>query len=122
MSGAGAGVTFGKGGPLEAVALGENQDGSQPSATSAARATFFGPSAPRNTGISARNGWMVDLTVLPSPLPPEEGSVYWRPTFADLRRRDISAVRSEPNTRQNNTCHEGSAMVSKALSPQSRLS
>jgi hypothetical protein len=34
----------------------------------------------------------------------------------------ISTARSAPKTRQNDTRNKGSAMVSKVLSPQSRLS
>ena len=44
--------------------------GNQPSAISAARATFLGPSAPRMIGTSARSGWTIGLSALPSPVPP----------------------------------------------------
>ena len=44
--------------------------GNQPSAISAARAMFFGPSAPRMIGMSARSGWTIGFRGLPSPVPP----------------------------------------------------
>ena len=52
------------------TASGEKKMGNQPSAISAARATFFGPSAPRMIGMSARSGWTMDLSGLPRPVPP----------------------------------------------------
>ena len=55
------------------MALGEKKMGNQPSAISAARATFFGPSAPRMIGMSARNGCTIGLSGLPSPVPPGIG-------------------------------------------------
>ncbi len=52
------------------MARGEKKMGNHPSAISAARATFFGPSAPRMIGMSARSGWTMGLSGLPSPVPP----------------------------------------------------
>ena len=43
---------------------------SQPSQSSAARAMFFGPSAPRKTGMSSRRGWIEAFSGLPKPVPP----------------------------------------------------
>ena len=40
------------------------------SMTLADRATFFGPSAPRMIGMSFRIGCTIDLSGLPSPVPP----------------------------------------------------
>ena len=54
----------------EDMPLGEKKMGNQPSAISAARATFFGPSAPRMIGMSFRRGCTIDLSGLPSPVPP----------------------------------------------------
>ena len=52
------------------TALGEKKMGNHPSAISAARATFFGPSAPRMMGISGRSGCTMGFSGLPSPVPP----------------------------------------------------
>ena len=54
----------------EDIARGEKKMGNQPSAISAARATFLGPSAPRMIGMSARSGCTIGLSGLPSPVPP----------------------------------------------------
>ena len=54
----------------EDMARGEKKMGNQPSAISAARAMFFGPSAPKMIGMSARSGCTIDLSGLPSPVPP----------------------------------------------------
>jgi hypothetical protein len=56
------------------IALGEKKMGNQPSAISAARATFFGPSAPRMIGTSARSGCTIGLSGFPRPVPPGNGS------------------------------------------------
>ena len=47
--------------------------GSQPSAISAAMATFFGPSAPSMIGMSSRSGFTIDFNGLPRPVPPWNG-------------------------------------------------
>ncbi len=52
---------------------GEKKIGNQPSAISAASATFFGPSAPSTIGMSLRRGWTMALSGLPSPVPPGYG-------------------------------------------------
>ncbi len=52
------------------TALGEKKIGNQPSAISAARATFFGPSAPKMMGMSFRRGWTIGFKAFPSPVPP----------------------------------------------------
>ncbi len=49
---------------------GEKKIGNHPSAISAARATFLGPSAPRTMGMSLRRGWTMGLSGLPRPVPP----------------------------------------------------
>ena len=54
----------------EDIARGEKKMGNQPSAISAARATFLGPSAPKMMGTSARSGCTIGLSGLPSPVPP----------------------------------------------------
>ena len=48
--------------------------GCQPSASSAASATFFGPSAAMTMGIRSRTGWLISFSGLPSPVPPSSGS------------------------------------------------
>ena len=53
---------------------GEKKIGNQPSAISPARATFFGPSAPKMIGMSDRSGCTIDLSGLPSPVPPGYGN------------------------------------------------
>ena len=52
------------------MARGEKKMGNQPSAISAASATFFGPSAPKMIGMSARKGCTMDLSGFPRPVPP----------------------------------------------------
>ncbi|SKV72931.1 Uncharacterised protein [Mycobacteroides abscessus subsp. abscessus] len=42
--------------------------GSQPSAISAVKATFLGPSAPRKIGISDRSGCTIGLSGFPNPV------------------------------------------------------
>jgi hypothetical protein len=63
--------------------LGAKNNGSQPSPISAARATFFGPSAAMKIGISLRSGWTVDLSALPSPAPALQREVVERAVVLD---------------------------------------
>src|SRR3984893_18416072 len=43
--------------------------GSQPSASSAASSTFFGPSAATTIGMRSRTGWLISLSGFPRPVP-----------------------------------------------------
>ena len=64
---------------------GEKKIGNQPSAISAARATFFGPSAPRTMGMSVRSGWTMALSGLPRPVPARIGQRVVGPVVGDGR-------------------------------------
>ena len=48
--------------------------GSQPVASSAVIARFLSPSAATQIGMSARRGWLISLSALPSPVPWSGGS------------------------------------------------
>lgn len=54
---------------------GTKKMGSQPSASSAASCTFFGPMAAITIGMRSRTGWLISLSGLPRPVPPSRGSV-----------------------------------------------
>ena len=66
------------------VCSGEKKTGSQPSAISPARATFFGPSTARKIGIWSWTGRIVSLSALPGPSGSGSSSVspwysiFWR--------------------------------------------
>ena len=54
----------------DSMARGAKKIGNQPSAISAASATFLGPSAPMMIGMSSRSGCTMDLSGLPKFMPP----------------------------------------------------
>ena len=65
---------------------GLKRNASQPSAISAARATFLGPSAPSTIGRSARSGCTIDLSGRPSRALRDKGAGSARPRWSQAPR------------------------------------
>ena len=80
------------------VCSGEKKTGSQPSAISPARATFFGPRTARKIGIRSWTGRIVSLSALPGPSGRGSSrvspwySIFWRAS-AIRRTATYSRVR-----------------------------